>query len=135
MTERLVDKNPCCNCKQHSPCLGPCSKWRNWYGMVLDKLAQYETAEEEGRLAVMPCNAVGYVYTNLKPKGFYLREKDKPYRCRVDSIALNHNPAVKVLYYGGYEYVFSFCEFGKTVFLTREEAVKALKEMEEKQSE
>lgn len=62
MTERLSDKNPCNDCKLYSPCTGPCGKWHEWNRNVLQKLAEYETAEEEGRLVVLPCKVGDTVY-------------------------------------------------------------------------
>ena len=58
MTERLSDKNPCNNCNVYNPCTVTCGKWHEWNRNVLQKLAEYETAEEEGRLVVLPSNRV-----------------------------------------------------------------------------
>ena len=66
------------------------------------KLAEYETAEEEGRLVVLPCNLGMPVY--------FLRRGFDGWR--IDS---------RKFVYG------MIGEIGKTVFLTKEEAEKALK--------
>ena len=77
------------------------------------KLAEYETAEEEGRLVVLPCKVGDAVY-----KIIYQRDNfdDQPY-----SIITTVNFKYEMI-----------DQIGKTVFLTREEAEKALKEMEGK---
>ena len=80
------------------------------------KLGELEDAAEEGRLVVLPCKIGDLVY-----KIIYQRDNfdDRPYRIvtevrfRLDMID----------------------DIGKTIFLTREEAEKALKEMEGKQGE
>ena len=64
MTERLSDKNPCNNCNVYNPCTGTCGRWHEWNRNVLQKLAEYETAEEEGRLVVLPCDTVYFIYVN-----------------------------------------------------------------------
>lgn len=42
-------KSPCNNCKLrlHFPCTGPCKKWYEWYQNALEKLMDYEFAEED----------------------------------------------------------------------------------------
>ena len=81
---------------------------------AIKKLYEYETAEEDGRLVVLPCKVGDAVY-----KIIYQRDNfdDQPY-----SIITTVNFKYEMI-----------DQIGKTVFLTREEAEKALKEMEEKQ--
>ena len=105
MTERLSDKNPCNDCRLYNPCTGPCDRWHEWNSGVLSKLAEYETAEKQGRLVVLPCKLGTPVY--------FLRHGFDGWR--IDS---------RKFAYG------MIGEVGKTVFLTREEAEKALEEME-----
>lgn len=54
-------KSPCNNCKLrlHFPCTGPCKKWYEWYQNALEKLMDYEFAEEDGRLYIMPQGTKG----------------------------------------------------------------------------
>ena len=81
-----------------------------WAEKAKGKLAEYENAEEEGRLVVLPCRIGDFVY-----KIIYQRDNfdDRPYRIvtegrfRLDMID----------------------DIEKTIFLTREEAEKALKEI------
>ena len=107
MTERLVTNKgqcvACIGCIEESNCKVECGAIDD----CLNKLAEYETAEEEGRLVVLPCKVGTPVY--------FLRHGFDGWR--IDS---------RKFAYG------MIGEVGKTVFLTREEAEKALKEMEEK---
>ena len=79
-------------------------------GEAIDKLSEYETAEEEGRLVVLPCKVGDAVHVLRQSWNGWNIDKKK-------------------FTYG------MIGKFGKTVFLAREEAEKALKEMEEKQDE
>ena len=116
---------------------------------IIDKLAEYETAEEEGRLVVLPSNQVWesegdivyYIYdyeiTECMNCGISIYADGKawivlaadedifPYREPIAEFDTDPTDWCKkttdVL----------ALEWGKTVFLTREEAEKALKEMEE----
>ena len=82
----------------------------------VEKLAEYETAEEEGRLVVLPCKVGSTVYRILYTLAFgEIGDKaEKHYFIRETSFE-----------YGMID------DLNETVFLTREEAEKALKEMEE----
>lgn len=98
---------------------------RYFVGEAIDKLAEYETAEEEGRLVVLPCNVGDTVYI--------IRDDcDFPYDC-YQSRACNRC-AYRNLYVD--EEVFSLVDivtnlevFGITIFLTHEKAERALEEM------
>ena len=82
-------------------------------GEAIDKLAEYETAEEEGRLVVLPC-AVGtcvYEIYCMLSFGKIGDKPDKTYEVREVPFGLG-----------------MLDELGTTVFLTKEEAEKALKE-------
>lgn len=101
---------------------------------IIDKLAEYETAEEEGRLVVLPCKVGQCVYTNFSMSGWYMRKDKRPYIGRIVFIGLNANdPYFNIILGEGKMLQFKFSEIGKRVFLAREEAEKALKEMEEDQ--
>ena len=110
MTERLVDKNPCIKCERSINC-GACNEPDKWIYRIKKKLEKYETAEDEGRLVMLPCKVGDFVY-----KIIYQRDNfdDRSYRIvtevrfRLDMID----------------------DIGKTIFLTREEAEKVLKESE-----
>ena len=81
----------------------------------LEKLAEYETAEEEGRLVVLPCKVGRTVYRILYTLAFgEIGDKaEKHYFIRETKFE-----------YGMID------DLNETVFLTREEAEKALEEME-----
>lgn len=83
----------------------------------VEKLAEYETAEEEGRMVVLPCKVGSTVYRILYTLAFgEIGDKaEKHYLIRETSFE-----------YGMID------DLNETVFLTREEAEKALKEMEGK---
>ena len=117
-------------------------------GEAIDKLSEYETAEEEGRLVVLPSNQVWksqgdivyYIYdyeiTECENCGISIWADGKawiglaadedifPYREPIAEFDTDPTDWCKkttdVL----------ALEWGKTVFLTREEAEKALEEME-----
>ena len=71
MTERLSDKNPCNDCRIDRQIGNPnrwececdrCNKPNDWKSECVKKLAEYETAEEEGRLVVLPCDTVYFIW-------------------------------------------------------------------------
>ena len=116
MAERLSDKNPCNSCKVDRQIGNPnrweceCSRCDNpndWKNDCIKKLAEYETAEEEGRLVVLPCKVGDTMYVLRQSWNGWNIDKKK-------------------FSYG------MIGKFGKTVFLTRGETEKALKEMEGK---
>ncbi len=94
-------------------------RWESeeYKGKAVDKLAEYEDLEEQKRLLKLPC-AVG-------DKVFIIVGKDiskqtvKKIIIREDSVIIEANKRI-----------FNKICFGKTVFLTREEAEAALKELE-----
>ena len=132
MAERLIDKNPCNDCKLYSPCTGPCGKWHEWNRNVLQKLAEYETAEEEGRLVILPkCNIGDTVYL---PIDF----QNKIYTGEIEGFEyakMRNAWVVKIRTDDEGTCYEAFDDFRKTFFLDAEDAAKALKEMEGKQNE
>ena len=144
MTERLSDKCPCDKCGKDKRCelsQEACEDYLKWEDDSIKKLAEYENAEEEGRLVVLPCkNWLDIVFGEQEL--FYGIDMDyieNPIR----EIAV-HNEERFTWYDGwktvflkgvdenGLDWEFTPKEIGKTVFLTREEAEKELREMEEK---
>ena len=122
MTERLSNKNPCNDCKVARQIGNPnrwececsrCDKPNHWKNDCIKKLAEYETAEEEGRLVVLPCKVGDIVYKIMCQRDNF---DDRPYRI-ITSVNFRLDMADDI---------------GKTVFLTREEAEKELREMEGK---
>ena len=67
MTERLSDKCPCDKCGKDKRCelsQEACEDYLKWEDDCIKKLAEYETAEDEGRLVVLSCDTVYFVYVN-----------------------------------------------------------------------
>ena len=148
MTERLSDKNPCNSCKVDRQIGNPsrwececsrCDKPNDWKNGCIKKLAEYETAEDEGRLVVLPCkNWLDIVFGEQEL--FYGIDMDY-IESPIREIAV-HNEERFTWYDGwktvvlkgvdenGLDWEFAPEEIGKTVFLTYEEAEKALEEIE-----
>lgn len=121
--------------------LEPCEMTAHHSRMAIENLAAYEDAEEQGLLLRLPCKVGDAVWVVTSP--FNVFEdieydedmKDEVYEAFISSVtfykcgeqyriyakATNH-------FIGAY---FRKCDFGKTVFLTREEAETKLKEMED----
>ena len=96
-------------------------------GMTLMRLRELAVADQEGNVIVLPCK-VGH-------RVFALLDTDKHIsECEVKQIGLGNEigfVGLEPIGARGREYGVSLNGFGKTVFLTREEAEKALAEMEE----
>lgn len=99
------------------------------YSQVYRRLEEYETAEEEGRLVVLPCKSgkdLFGIYNGTIVEGYadgYLLEKTSVHSDADHWIWLQDKNSKNY-------WKIAFAEIGKTVFLTREEAEKALEEME-----
>ena len=95
----------------------------------LEKLSEYETAEAEGRLVVLPCKVEDTVYV-IENKYIEVFE--------VNEIEFKHKVFGDVAYYlekpsrRGCLYKYYDSELGDKWFIAREEAEKALKEIENK---
>lgn len=97
---------------------------------TMQELQQYLELEEQGRLLKLPCAVGDTVYTNLSATGWYLRKKNRPYALKIVFIGINGaDNLMNVTYENGNMTQFLFSEIGKTVFLTREAAEKALEGM------
>lgn len=140
MTEQLSNKNPCNSCGADRQIGNPnrwqcecdrCKKPNSWKNECVKKLAEYETAEEEGRLVVLPCK-VGDIIFCLCRIGIH--------QFKVLSIEIYEYGAILELLYAGnvekhrfWRIYMQIDDFGRKLFLTNEEADKALKEREKKQ--
>ena len=100
MIERLTDKNPCIKCERPINC-GACAEPAKWISHIKKKLTEYETAEEEGRLVILPCKIGTIVYVIRQSWNGWNIDKKKFSYAMIGKV-------------------------GKTVFLTSEEAEKAL---------
>ena len=95
---------------------------------VIDKLGEYEDAEENGLLVRLPCKVGDLLYEAGESEiyTYIVDEIHVEQDSKVIVYALEYDADLHRVYQNGYEY--DNYEFGKTVFLTREEAGKALEE-------
>ena len=102
------------------------------YGIDINRLRKFAEADRDGRVVVLPCKVGDMVYAIVQVfgrGGVYHKITEK----KITGIGGNTmNKVWMVNRENCLEDRFSPSEFGKTVFLTREEAEKALQEMEGK---
>ena len=95
---------------------------------AIDKLGEYEDAEENGLMLHLPCK-VGDLLYEAGESEIYTYIVDEIYveqDSEVIVYALEYDAELHRVYQNGYKY--DNCDFGKIVFLTCEEAEKALNE-------
>ena len=105
---------------------------RFFEGDSVDKLAEYEDLEEKGKLLKLPCtvdDTVFYLFPNDDRKWYidemkvcFISMQESQRERMICDIRLENNDVKAYA---------SLCDIGKMVFLTREEAEAALKEMGE----
>lgn len=102
--------------------------------LALDKLAEYEDLEEQGRLLKLPCKVGDTVYCifNRYTRCTFSNEEFDEYSCQgceyeCDSKKENYVQDMKA--YSLDWIVTNLKNFGKTVFLTKSEAESKLKEL------
>ncbi len=118
-----------CNHKEED-CNDSCMKVKEcrWYKKAMSRLKEYEDLEEQGLLLRLPCKVGDTVYTNVRAVGWHMREKNKPYKAEIAFIGINgKDNFVNVVLENDNMLQFKFSDFGKTVFLTMEEAEKKLR--------
>lgn len=126
MTERLTTNKgqcvACIGCIEESNCKVECGAIDD----CLEKLTEYETAEEERRLVILPkCNIGDTVYL---PIGF----QNKIYAGEIEGFEyakMRNTWVVKIRTDDGETCYEAFEDFGKTFFIDVEDAAKVLKEM------
>lgn len=95
------------------------------------RLKHYEDLAEKGKLLKLPCAVGDAVYVNHVMQGWHFKMKDRPYEGKVAFIGINGaDNCMHVAFGNGCMLQFWFSEIGKTIFLTRETAETALKELE-----
>lgn len=133
--ERLTDKIGNTNCVKGcgSNCkygFEYCSKedWENCETIsdVIDKLADYEDLEEQGRLLKLPCKVGDTVYVKLAS---YCEEKYAEAKVRDFTHFISCGFCVVVTSKHFDKQNIPFTEFGKTLFLTKSEGKAKLKEL------
>lgn len=120
-------------------CLVPDEMTGDSIRIMLKKLAAYEDAEEQGLLIRLPCKVGDTVWVVTSPFNVFddieyeKNMRNEVYEAFVSSVTFYKNGeqyriSAKVTnhFIGAY---FQECDFGKTVFLTKEEAEAKLKEM------
>lgn len=140
LTKRIEDENTlltevgdtACKCFCDNYTLSGC--WECPVGKAIEKLADYEDAEEQGLLARLPCKVGATVWELcLCDDGNY-----KIFPMIVKTISeygtlrqVKKDITIWNIYAeSDYTYMYkSFADFGKTVFSTKEEAEKKLEEM------
>lgn len=85
----------------------------NGHQRCMERLAEYEDLEEQNRLLKLPCAVGDMVYVLRLDNTAYMMNNEKVWEIVEDKFEIFH-----------------FDSIGKTVFLTREEAEAALKELE-----
>ena len=93
------------------------------------RMVELTQADKDGRVVVLPCKVGGEVYSTLDDFG-------RIHQCRATYVHLDERPylnvaALEPVDYEGSQYGASFGAFGKTVFLTREEAEETLEAMKD----
>ena len=93
-----------------------------------ERIRKLLAADKEDRVMILPCKVGDTVFARLDNKSKYVCE------CKVKQIVVGNIGFVTFAPIGApeREYDVSLRGFGKTVFLSREEAEKALQEMEGK---
>lgn len=94
-------------------------------GHAVDKLAEYEDLEEQGKLLKLPCAVGDMVYVKMQ-SGEYAEAEVRDF-----TYFLTCGFCIVVTSDKFDKQNIPFSEFGKTVFLSREEAEDALKEVRE----
>ena len=129
MIERLTEIYPCNKCNVEF-CSRLCYRMTRWAEKAKEKLDEYETAEEEGRIKILPCT-IGdmlFVLTPHSPTGI---ESTKCSRILIGKRGVRVEAPSVYDDWGNARWNFKVSHFGKDVFLDLEKAKKALKEMEE----
>ena len=124
LTEKLPDGRNIIRC-HHDEIFNP--KYGHFIaGEAVDKLAEYEDAEEQGLLLRLPCRVGSTLYQPIY-------QSINEYKVIGLCFDIHHNKWMyEVAYEVGFEWHKTVCDFnyiGKTVFLTKEEAEAALAEM------
>lgn len=97
----------------------------------ISRLVELAEADKDGRCVVLPCKVGDTVYTNNRVLGADNAMHDEICTRRIKGYGGNALNKMWLIANGDYCDLSIFpSEFGKTVFLTREEAEKALRKME-----
>lgn len=126
LTKFFIDKNICnasgdiCKQQKSSPYDKDCCCYCERNQKMIDKLADYENAEEQGLLLKLPCKVGDYVYQiDRMLWKIHTRKVSKI------ELAVTATDSVMTIYFetAGFCYL---SHFGKTVFLDKKDALNAL---------
>lgn len=140
LTKRIEDENTlltevgdtACKCFCDNYTLSGC--WECPVGKAIEKLADYEDAEEQGLLVRLPCKVGDTVWSNDfgYPESYEIKAFSYGYCDSYVEPGIGIEDEI-IFYYENYTGsitgAFPTSEIGKTIFLTREEAVNKLEEM------
>lgn len=145
LTERSKSKNSSMvwfKDENNNILLEPCEMSSHHSRIAIAKLAAYEDAEEQGLLLRLPCKVGDTVYVVTSPFNVFddieydENMKDEVYEAYVSSVSFYKSGEQYRIYAKATNHFigqyFQKRDFGKTVFLTKEEAKAKLKKMEEK---
>lgn len=108
----------------------PCGENSYEYkGLLLETLGKYEDAEEQGLLLRLPCKVGDILYFAHHDRVIFSEVLSVKYHVEAENhgIFIRERLTIDV---EGISAEIDFCDIGKNVFLTREEAEAKLKEME-----
>ena len=104
----------------------------DYVNKLAEKIGAYEDAEEQGLLLRLPCKVGDTVYLIAH---ITCENRKKPLKCVIDEFTIDNSNCYAVLnasamYYAMRRFkAINIREFGLTIFLTQEEAEKALADM------
>lgn len=102
------------------------------FGAFVDRVKRWQQAEKDGRLVVLPCKVCDTVYI-IRDQKIITATVESIHQWCSGKWKLNAHTDKRYTHWVGYEICLD--EFGKTVFLTREEAEAALKKREGEDNE
>lgn len=89
----------------------------------LDRLCEMACFEQEGKCYTLPIKIGEILYTNVSMSGWYMREKNKPYRVKVVYIGINETGGhFNVVYDNDNMYQFNFTDIDDIIFYSYNEA-------------
>lgn len=140
LTKRIEDENTlltevgdtACKCFCDNYTLSGC--WECPVGKAIEKLADYEDAEEQGLLVRLPCKVGDIVWDNDFGYPEWYEKKAFSYGYCDSYVESGVGIEDEIIFYyensiGSITGAFPMSEIGKTVFLTHKEAEKKFEEM------
>lgn len=98
---------------------------------LIDKLADYENAEENGLLLRLPCKVGDSLWTFVGEKMFEVEVLKIKYECEAENHSVFIRSQITITCKDIIATTIDFSDIGKTVFLTREDAELSLMMMKE----